>query len=248
VENEELVEVDPLDLLGDDTPAEATDEPAEPEAEPTAPSVNEAEKLAPGTPDKVLQKVQQDLGTALREIASLKAGGQSNPAKVESAERKVDSIRKKLAEEFDVFETGADLGHVIVEHEDEIAALKAKVAVFEVESSWKKTCEEFPAVPRKALEELWVKAKKYHADRMGQNANEEVFARYATETFEQYAKSAQVKSAMTTTTTKKNPVVRAAPESAQPGAAATESQEAAGYTPAELEYRKLAMQLVPTDD
>ncbi len=125
-------------LVTDDAPAEVEELPPEAEAEkvetPAEPVTPEAEAKetekapTPGTPDKVLQQMQQDLSAATRQLAALTekqaAGEKLTPkeqAKVETATRKLEVIRRGLKEkgsQFDILDDG--MGEATAETLDEL--------------------------------------------------------------------------------------------------------------------------------
>lgn len=127
--------------------------PAEPEkATPATPAepepVKEPEKAPepkPGTPDKALQKVQQDLGVALRRIEELTSkiqAGTATPAEqkqVVAQKSKLDSLRatlaaKKADELFDVLDHGDALAESLVEIGEENRALRQRLEQLEAQT------------------------------------------------------------------------------------------------------------------
>lgn len=140
----------------------------------------EQEKPKEGTPDKALQKVQQDLAAALRkqdELESrLDAGQKVAPEEKAAVKRKLDTVRAALAAKTDNTdlidgETLAATLESLVETDDEIvtlrkdhAEMKAKLerleadaSISKAESNWQANQRKYPGV---SVKDVWEKAKE----------------------------------------------------------------------------------------
>lgn len=141
-----------------------------PEEAPAAPVVEE--KAPAGTPDKALQKMQQDLAAATRQISDLQekvdAGEKLTPAekvKVETAQRKLEVIRTALAikgKDIDlldnnvseaVAQTLIENDKAILDMQQELAATRADVAALRQTASaaqsdvqWADHAQAYPGV------------------------------------------------------------------------------------------------------
>lgn len=268
-EAQEVAEFDPASLIEDgpapaaDTDAKEAEQPEATEAEAKEAKAGDAERSAQevekpaepekpreGTPDKALQKMQQDFAALQRELQSLKAG-KATPEKIEKAERKADAIKKRLAEEFDVFEAGKDLGEALVETADDVESLKQTVRKLEsrleeresaksADENWSKAYSAYPEVDRGKLKDLWKSTVEKHAKRMGANADPQLVVDYATEEFNNHAKALNNQAAAKKKTNK--PVKPA-------GVVEQASEQSASGIDTSLEnFKRLAMEAVPDDD
>lgn len=137
-----LMEPEPTNA---ETPAQqqATEQPttdAEPQgeaAEPVAQDQPQGEQQPqPGTPDKALQKFQQDLGAVTRKLDALLEKQQSGQPltateqqQAVKAQRKLDELRTKVAgKQFDVIDNGEDLAEGLIETDQTVQTLQQQVA------------------------------------------------------------------------------------------------------------------------
>jgi ribosome assembly protein YihI (activator of Der GTPase) len=123
---EALIEPEADATSGTTDPADTT-----PSGEAADQTAEETPKEQPGTPDKALQKVQQDLATLTR-LMERQQSGQTLTANeqkvVNEAPRKLDAIRKAIGEKkFDVFEHGNEVGDALVEVASDTDLLKKAV-------------------------------------------------------------------------------------------------------------------------
>lgn len=166
-----------------ETPAaEEKVETPEPEAkEPEATATAETTETKPGTPDKVLQRMQQDLSAATRkldELAAKQDAGQTltskEKAEVATQQRKLDVVRKALKDkgrEFDLLDDG--MGEAIAETLDEhdrtvqqlhqeLQATKAEVAEMRQATAAQKQAAQWQATEAKYpginVRDMWEKA------------------------------------------------------------------------------------------
>lgn len=191
-------------LVTDDAPAteaetpepaaETVETPVEPET--PEPEATEPEKVeTPGTPDKVLQRMQQDLSAATRQLAELTekqaAGVALTPkeeAKVETATRKLDAVRKALKDkgaQFDVLDDG--MGAAIAETLDEhdrtaeelrkdnqqlsarLERIERATAAQQQAANWQANEEKYPGVN---VRDIWDKAASDAIEASGFTAEE----------------------------------------------------------------------------
>lgn len=162
------------------TQATVEAEPAETQAEAAV------EQPKPGTPDKALQKVQQDLGVALRKIEELTsriAESQVAPTKVEQqqvqhAKRKAEALREKLkSNQFNVVDDDVLMAESLSEQDEMTQALAAKVAALESQIEthnaskvWNEVRAVYPKVEAETLNGIWEKAVQDAAETIGVDA------------------------------------------------------------------------------
>jgi vacuolar-type H+-ATPase subunit I/STV1 len=164
-----------------ETPPEETpsEEPTEPVAEvPTEP---EAPPAAPGTPNKALQKAQQERSAVDRQLAEIKAlieqqGNKATPAQIEKVER-LQEKAEQVADEIDVllapgyeanpFEDQTKIVKKVKSQDNELSTLKQRLAAVEAraeaaeaESNWSKLESRYTGVDvRKAWQDAIAQAQ-----------------------------------------------------------------------------------------
>ena len=145
-------------------------EPAkEPEAKVEEPKVEEP--AAPGTPDKALQKVQQDLATALRKVDELTASITERQAKdlpptvkqqqdLQAARAKIEKIRAARSADDPLEETLNEARDGILDVDERLEALAKENAELKAEFAKVK-----PLLVKSEAEALWdAEAKKRKMD------------------------------------------------------------------------------------
>jgi hypothetical protein len=161
--------------------AEATettaDEGAKPEGETPAAAAEATETTSaqqqpqPGTPDKALQKVQQDLATALRAITDLSAkvdaGGTLTAGEQQQLQRqasKVDELKQRVqGKQFDPIDDGERIAASVLEQDEQITALKQQVQQLgtqlqqqQATNAWSQLEKQYAGVN---VQDVWEKAK-----------------------------------------------------------------------------------------
>jgi hypothetical protein len=161
--------------------AEATettaDEGAKPEGETPAAAAEATETTSaqqqpqPGTPDKALQKVQQDLATALRAITDLSAkvdaGGTLTAGEQQQLQRqasKVDELKQRVqGKQFDPIDDGERIAASVLEQDEQITALKQQVQQLgtqlqqqQATNAWSQLEKQYAGVN---VQDVWNKAK-----------------------------------------------------------------------------------------
>jgi hypothetical protein len=233
-----------------DTPAEApaaeTEEAKAPEATESEPAeaAAEVETPKPGTPDKVLQKMQQDLSAATRQLAALHEkieSGETLTAKeqkqVEKSSRTIDSIRAELeGEDFDVLKDGVGkaIAKTLDEHDrtdeelrkenkslnERLERLERQTASQQAEAQWRATEQQYPGVK---VRDVWAKAQQEAIEAAGVTPEElaadpklqRVIANVASRTFHERASAAHK------SVTAKNPPPPTPPAEQKPKATRT---------------------------
>lgn len=210
-ENEDLL------ALLEAPPETATETPeaetpaAEPEATTTAtPETAEPEKPQPGTPDKALQKLQQDNAAALRRIEALEGKTEPLDAKEQqqlaAAKTKLAEVREKLAGNFDVLDDAKSLAEATVEVGDQLAELKAEVTALKADRIWAALQSEFPGAN---VKEIWKKAATDAAEALAGESDTAV-NKLAVRWLRERA-AAVVAAKAATTPTKKQPAIPVVP-------------------------------------
>ena len=163
-------EVEPAIPADEQPTAESTEtEPAattatESTVEPETPA--EEEKPQPGTPDKALQQVQQDLSATNRKLDALlekaNAGEKVDPKEVARTQRKVELLRERIGKKtFDMFEEGIPdaLAETVVEQDQQIQQLSHQVqqltnsaAKTQAATTWDALKTKYPGVD---VEKVW---------------------------------------------------------------------------------------------
>ena len=179
----------PADLEDDEPPAE------QPGSQATQ----------PGTPDKALQKYQQDLAAVTRKLDALLAkqdGGEAlTPAEQQQATqaaRKLDTLRAAVkGQTFDPYEHSGDVVEALGETDQTVADLKARLERLEAEkqqgaeqqwTSWAK--QTFPDVD---VEKVRQKAIADAQETLGEDATAGALSRLATRFFTERATGAQAR-------------------------------------------------------
>lgn len=175
-QTDELPEIDLKTLIVDEEPAkepvaEKEVEAEKAESEPKEPKPDEAETLkAEGTPDKALQKVQQDMATAMRTMNELKEKLDTGKdltakeqAKLEKAESSIDRIRKAMAgDDFDVLDNAKPMAEALLEAHEKNASLESRLNRIEKRDAEEQTNRFFAEAGRKFpgvdAEAVWKKA------------------------------------------------------------------------------------------
>lgn len=152
---------------------EATAEATEQEAE------GQPAETKPGTPDKALQKMQQDLSAAQRKLDDVLAkfeAGESLTDKEQQqaaqAKRKIDQIREKLAgNAFDLIDDAPALAESTLELDQTVQGLNQKVQQLEselhetrAERTWGKMQQLYPGV---SVQDVWSKCLSEAAETIG---------------------------------------------------------------------------------
>lgn len=148
----------------------ATDDATKVEPDAAAETAEKpGEEVKPGTPDKALQKMQQDLSAATRKIDELNekvtAGEKLTPketAQAQQAQRKIDSIKTALkGADFDVFENSKAVAESLVENDGDVQGLKKQVQqlsqtveTLASEKVWDGLAKQYPGVD---LPTVWTK-------------------------------------------------------------------------------------------
>jgi hypothetical protein len=245
-------------LLADETPKtpepEATPEVATPEPEADAAATPEQQVTQqPGTPDKAMQKLQQDLAATQRlliELAGKQAAGdpltQREQQRVEQATRKVDAVKKAIADKsFDLFEHGGDIAEALLEVVEENGSLRQQVesqgktlAQMQEQVVWDKLAATYQGVDVRKVWDQAAKEAEPYAD-YGQAA----YQRRADELFHQRcdAASKSVKAKVANTTKPTLPSVPAKTPVTPGGARVTQQvSQPAITTPASQEDAAMA--------
>ena len=159
---------------------------------PEKPAAKEPEQAQPGTPDKVLQRMQQDLSAATRKLDELAAkaeGGQALSAKeqqqAQAAARKLDAVRAALAERdpkkrFDPVDHGELIAESLLEQDEtlqglskelrqtraELAHLRQSAAAAESAASWAEAQRDYPGID---IRGVWEKCVEEAAATIGED-------------------------------------------------------------------------------
>jgi hypothetical protein len=222
VTSPEVQELDPLALVVGEKPAEKpaetppkkpaeTAQTAQTEAEtPAAETSTPAETSAdahppvhqPGTPDKALQAMQQDLAATQRKLDVLlekTAAGEALTAREQAAavagKRKLDELREKLAErsgavldhEGLLVETLAEIDTTVKTLADEnkqlrqtMQAMQQQTAEQQQAAAWSAVEKQYPGVQHR---DVWTKAAEDAAATLGEDAPPQTVHRLASRWF-----------------------------------------------------------------
>lgn len=188
---------------------EPTDEPTktEPEVEVDAGDKAEGDKPKEGTPDKALQKLQQELGNATRQIAALQQkveqpGGlsETDKAKLAKAQQRLTKIqahvnrpdRQDLPSEVDdVAEEVLDLREKVSRQEQLEAALNettARLAMLENDRTWTVVRSKYEGLD---IDAIWKKANKDADETLGEDGTDRAKHKLASRLFEQRCEDAK---------------------------------------------------------
>lgn len=195
----ETVASDPVETATEPEPTEQTTETPAGEAETVeteaAKPATETTTARPGTPDKVLQQMQQDLSAAVRKIEELtakRASGETLTAKEEAEvtkqERKLDLVRANLkakGAQFDLLEDGMGeaIAQTLDEHDRsteelreelkqtkaEVAAMRRETEAQKADANWRETQAKYPGVN---VRDVWEKAAADAIEASGFTAEE----------------------------------------------------------------------------
>lgn len=145
----------------------------------------------PGTPDKALQKMQQELGNATREIAALKGKldtqgslSEADRKKIERAEQRIERIREfapddPIAEH--VLELTERLGKADL-LEKKLAEADDRLKRLENKRAWSEVREKYRGLD---VEAIWGKAQDDARETLGDTANDDAILRLASRWFEE---------------------------------------------------------------
>ena len=183
----------------DGTPANDTSAATEAAAAAAASTT----KVAPGTPDKAMQKIQQDVATSLRLVseltAKLEAGGTLTPKeadKFELSKQRLDQIRNKLRDKtLDPYEDGVELAQAAIDQADRIEQLERSLAEREsrvddtaaAAAVWSAQQAKFPGVDVKAV---WEKSIEAATALCGDDASEATLKHATQRIYEERATNA----------------------------------------------------------
>lgn len=187
--------------------AEATGQ-ANAEAAPTTVAESESRQVAanadekpaqPGTPDKALQKLQQDNAAAIRRIEALEGKSEPLTAKeqqqLDQAKSKLAEIRERLAGDFDVLDHGKDVAEATIELGSEVENLKKELAEIKAttqaqrgETVWKQLETQFEGVN---VRDIWNKAVSDATDTLGDAATPAAVNKLASRWLDERAKAVQ---------------------------------------------------------
>lgn len=151
-----------LDILNGVEPKREAPKPETVEkAEPETPADSQ-EDPKPGTPDKALQKVQQDLSAANRKLEELTAKvdrGESLTAKDQKnlarARRTIDELSEGELDLIGDDDAGKKLVKAISETDDEVASLRRELDEIRETQAWEREQAKYPGVDIRAV---WGKA------------------------------------------------------------------------------------------
>jgi DNA repair exonuclease SbcCD ATPase subunit len=246
----------------------AEEKPAEQDAAAAEEQAAEGEQAAqqqPGTPDKVVQRLQQDLAATNRQLVQLleKADSgqpltQQEKHKAEQARRKLDDIRDAIGkQQFDVIDHGAMLGEALVETDQEVGSLKTEVSELKQQlqqtlaaieqqteaTTWQQVEKEYAGVN---VRDVWQKAHKDAAEIIG--AENPGVRRLASKFFHERsaAAAASVAAKNTTTVPGKQPTTGKPTTSVTKGGASVSVQQ--GVAPVSTEQREMDAYLALVKD
>jgi hypothetical protein len=196
-EVEPVVDVAQVNEVSDKTESSEPSEAAETKVE------TEAETPKPGTPDKALQKMQQDLGNVTRQIAALtekKSQGElteADKAKLEKSTQRLETIRAKAQD----FGLAVDGGTELAEHvleltetvgkqsslEDQLRQANERLARLENDRNWQVVRTKFVGLD---VDAIWDKANADATDALGEDATPRAVNRIASKYFEERCEAA----------------------------------------------------------
>ncbi len=164
------------------------------------------EQTREGTPDKALQKMQQQLGTALREIEGLKgrkAEGeltQADKAKLEKAQARVEKIRQfvnrgdrdDLPSDVDpVAEHVLDLSEKVQEQtalKSQLQEANKRIESLEADRNWERARAKFSGLD---VDSIWEKANADALETLGEDGTQKAVNRLASKMFFDRCEAAQ---------------------------------------------------------
>lgn len=183
-------------------------------------------KLVPGTPDKALQKVQQDTAANKRLLEELNAKIEAGKPLTPKEARKLDKVRdflKAKDTEFNI-DTGREVAESLVETDDRVTALEKLLAEQREElrqsreAFWYTTQEtKYPGVD---IEAVYKKAWDDARETLGEDVDVQIVKRLAAKNFNDRA-SAATKRIAAAEVAGANRVVTAKPGSAKTSVATT---------------------------
>lgn len=249
-------------LVTDDTPQTPVEpKPAE---TPSGDSTDKNEGSEPpetpkepreGTPDKALQKLQQDMAAAQRKLDKLVDKVESGETltatekkEVAAAKRKIDTVRAAMqtGSEFDIVAGGDDLAGGIVEVDDKVQSLEQRLARAEKAlaergqaDSWTKVRNDYQGVD---VDAVWTKACEDAADAIGTDQPDKtrlLASRYFHERCQAASKSISAKGKPAPKTPAPVSSGRVSSDTGRPS-----GQQDSG----ESQYRRAALALVQDDD
>jgi hypothetical protein len=194
-----------VDPQVNDLAVETTDGTEPSDETKTEPSET-TETPKPGTPDKALQKMQQELGNATREIAALKeqkaaSGGeltQAQQAKLAKAQQRIEKIRGYVSSPDDVMPEVAPIAEHLLDIDErlgkqdsleaELRETKAQLAYLMNDHSWGKARAKYPNLD---VDAIWEKANKDAAEMIGEDATDKQVNRVASKMFEERCEAAK---------------------------------------------------------
>lgn len=192
--------------------AQVNDPSANPDAsEPSDTTIAESAetpepKPTPGTPDKVMQRMQQELGNATREIAALKEQKadtgltDAQKQKLAKAEQRVAKIRNYANRpDREEFPTDVDpIAEHVLELEErlkdqdatkaELKEVKAQLAYLLNDHGWDKARGKYPMLD---VDAIWEKAQKDANEILGEDATPRATNRIASKYFEERCEAAK---------------------------------------------------------
>lgn len=192
--DEESVDVTAVDEQVNDAANPETDKTAAEPSEPTG----STETPKPGTPDKALQKMQQELGNATRELAALKqqlSDGELSAAqlaRVAKAEQRLTKIREFTGrpDKNDGFESVDPVAEQVLDltekagEIDKVAAenrrLNDRLAKLEDDRNWEVARANFKGLD---VDAIWKKAVTDSIDVLGDGVSQQAVNRLASKTF-----------------------------------------------------------------
>lgn len=174
---------------------EAVEEVAE-EAEGAPAEETPEQQPKPGTPDKALQKMQQELGNVTRQLAALtekKNSGELSDAdksKLAKAQERIQKIRQFASEDpiaEHVLELTEEVGKTGT-LEAELKATKDRLAVLENDRAWGRARERFAGLD---VDAIWDKATTDAAETLGPDGTTAAVQRLASKFFEDRCEAAK---------------------------------------------------------
>lgn len=239
----------------DSTPETPTDTPAETVTKPETPAETPAKLEREGTPDKALQKLQQDMSAAQRKLDKLvdkldsgETLSASEKKEVAAAQRKIDAVRNamKTGNEFDIVNEADNLAHSVVEVDDRVGTLEERLKQAEKAlaersqaDSWAKHRSDYQGVD---VDAVWQKACADAAETIGTDSPEKtrlLASRFFHERCQAASKSIAGKSKTPAGKTPATGSGRVSSDTSRPSAV-TSTEESV--------YRKNALALVQDDD
>lgn len=222
-----------------DTPVDlVVDEPGETtvvETTDVKPEESVAKPVQPGTPDKALQKLQQDNAAALRRIEALEAKNepltQKEQHQLTEAKSKVKEIKARLNGDFDAFEHGKDIAAATVEVGDTVEQLQERLSRLERENesakaaqAWSQAEAKYPGVD---VRSVFKKSVDDAVATLGEDAPATAIQRLATRWFDE--RSAAVVASKKTTVPKATNI-RPVQTVTKPAASTPRQQQADDYS------------------